>query len=87
MTCRHENFEANVAVGRLEDSGRFMCEIRVHCTACKSPFQFLGLQPGIDLNGASVSMDGLEANIAICPQGMQPNPFQQMAHGLEKFDG
>lgn len=78
MTCKHMNFEANVAVARIEDKGRFMAEIRVHCKDCGVPFQFMGLKPGLDFNGATVSLDGLEANIGIHPQGQQPNPLQQL---------
>lgn len=81
------NFDASVAVARLEDSGRFMAEIRIHCTGCGKPFQFLGLEPGLDMNGARVSLDGLEANIAICPQGAKPSPLQSMSFNIQKFDG
>ena len=66
----HEDFDATVAVARLEDTGRFMCEVRIKCVGCGVPFQF----PGLDLDGARVSIDGLEANIAICPNGMKPSP-------------
>lgn len=87
MTCEHKDFEAKVAVARLEDTGRFMCDVRIHCTECGVPFQFLGLEPGLDLDGARVSVDGLEANIAICPKGLRPSPLQRIAYGVEKFDG
>ena len=80
--CKHEDFAANVAVARLEDSGRFMAEITVKCAQCGKPFQFLGLEPGLDLNGARVSLDGLEANIAISPQGTRAAPI----HGLMGYD-
>lgn len=76
--CAHENFAATVNVARLEDTGRFMAEVRVRCTQCNRPFQFLGLEAGLDLNGARVSVDGLEANIAICPQGEQLSPLDNM---------
>lgn len=85
-SCKHFNFDAKVAVARLEDSGGFMAEIRIHCTDCGIPMQFLGLDPGIDLQGARVSVDGLEANIAICPQGAKPNPLQRMAFNIRRFD-
>lgn len=74
--CKHHKFDAQCRVARLEDSGRFIFEVNVHCMDCGTPFQFLGLQPGLNLNGATVSIDGLEASIAICPQGVQPNPLQ-----------
>ena len=85
--CKHMNFNASVGVARLEDTGGFMAEIRVHCTECGKPFQFLGLEPGIDTSGARVSIDGLEANIAICPQGARPSPLQSMAFGITRFEG
>lgn len=66
--CKHEQFEAKVAVHRLEDSGRFSADIQIICVACKEPFRFLGLPPGIDLNGATVSVDGTEARLAIGPK-------------------
>jgi hypothetical protein len=85
--CAHLNFEASAKIARLEDSGQFMCELTVHCSDCGLPFQFLGLEPGLDLNGARVSIDGLELNAAICPQGSRPNPLQSMAYGIRRFDG
>lgn len=85
--CKHMNFEAKVGVARLEDVGGFMAEIRIHCADCMQPFQFLGLEPGCDTQGARVSVDGLEANIAIVPQGSSPNPLQRMAYSIGKFDG
>lgn len=86
-TCKHMNFSASVGVARLEDTGGFMAEIRVQCAECGLPFQFLGLEPGIDMQGARVSIDGLEANIAIVPQGARPNPLQRMAYNNTRFDG
>ena len=65
------DFAANVAVARLEDSGGFMAEITVRCSACGLPFQFLGL----------------EACIAIVPQGTRPNPLQRIAYDVAAFDG
>lgn len=85
MSCQHKEFAANVTVARLEDSGKFIAEIKVSCAQCQTPFQFLGLQPGFDFNGATVSLDGLEANIAIAPQGIVPNPLQTMMNG-RRFD-
>lgn len=74
--CAHHSFEAHCAVARLEDSGRFMLEVKVQCAECGTPFQFKGLEPGLNLDGATVSLDGLEANLAICPQGARPTPMQ-----------
>lgn len=80
--CPHMAFEAEVKVARLEDVGRFMAEIRVRCTGCGTPFQFLGLEPGIDLNGARVSIDGQEAHIAIAPKGTVLSPLDILGFNL-----
>ena len=73
--CKHKVFEANVEVARLEDSGRFQADVKVGCRICKTPFQFLGLPIGLKLSGAAMSVDGLEARLAIAPQGTVPGPL------------
>jgi hypothetical protein len=86
--CKH-NVRHNVdtRIACLEDSGGFMAEIRITCGDCGKPFQFLGLEPGLDLQGARVSIDGLEANIAIAPEGAKTNPLQRMMYNIQRFDG
>lgn len=65
MKCKHLDFSANVKVNRLKDSGRFSADITIMCVDCKTPFRFLGLPAGLDLDGAAVSVDGTEARLAI----------------------
>jgi len=79
--CKHTNLRTDVAVAVLEDSGRRNAEIKISCTDCGKPFQFLGLPMGLNLNGAACSPDGTEARLAICPQGEQPSPI----HNLKGF--
>lgn len=76
--CKHMKFSALVTVSRLEDTGQFMAEVRMHCVNCALPFQFLGLEPGLDMNGARVSIDGLKASIAICPLGKALSPLDSI---------
>ncbi|MFK8398124.1 hypothetical protein M2D07_006385 [Pseudomonas sp. BGr12] len=78
MACKHNNFDAAVGVARIEDKGRFMAEIRISCRDCGVPMQFMGLTPGLNYDGANVSLDGLEANIGIHPRGQRPNPLQAL---------
>lgn len=78
MSCKHENFEAHVAVARIEDKGRFMADVSIKCRDCGVPMQFMGLEPGMDYNGARVSLDGLEARMGIHPKGQRPNPLQTL---------
>lgn len=85
--CEHKNFRADVDVNRLEDTGQFMADIRIRCFECDLPFEFLGLECGLDLHGARVSIDGQEAHIAIAPRGRKPSPLHRMAFGITKFEG
>jgi hypothetical protein len=73
------NFDAKVAVARIEDIGRFVAEVRIHCADCGVPFQFLGVQPGFNYEHPTVSLDGLEADLPISPQGSQPTPLQGLS--------
>ena len=84
--CEHHKFNASVKVVRIEDTGQFMAEITIECAQCKIPMQFLGLEPGMDMGGARISVDGLEARIAIVPQGTKPDPFHRIAFNINKFD-
>lgn len=89
MTCKHNKnhrVEAKIACFENVENG-FMAEIRIFCGDCGHPFQFQGLEPGIDTHGARVSIDGLEANIAIFPDGARPSPLRRMAFNVKKFDG
>ena len=76
--CKHEAFKATVNVARMQDTGRFVAEISIKCCQCDLPFQFMGLPPGVNFNGATVSLDGKEARIGIYPEGAAPNPLQQL---------
>lgn len=69
VDCKHEEFQVLADVNRLADVGRFTLDLRVGCIQCGKPFRFLGLPIGLDLNGAAVSPDGIEARLAIHPVG------------------
>lgn len=83
--CAHMNFAAKVSVNRIEDIGRFAADITVTGSDCGRPFQFLGLEPGLKINGATVSIDGLEARMAIAPQGAHPSPLQSIGYGVKRM--
>lgn len=68
-SCPHLKFEANVNVGRFEDTGRFMADITVRCASCGEKFRFLGPTAGINWERPSVSIDGLEMRAPIEPEG------------------
>jgi hypothetical protein len=79
--CKHENFDCFCNVARIEDIGRFSVDVTVKCMDCGTPFKFLGLPLGLDLNGACVNFDGTEARLAIAPKGEAIPPI----HGVEGF--
>lgn len=73
--CEHPDFEATVDVHRLKESDAapvdgFMADVRVRCAACKQPFKFLGLELGLNLQGAACSYDREEARLTISPDGL-----------------
>lgn len=86
MSCIHEHFRAEVDVHRLEDTGRFMADVRISCSQCGLPFQFLGVRAGLDMNGVSVDLEGTELRIALRPADAVPDPLRQML-GVKKYDG
>jgi hypothetical protein len=80
MACEHKNFAAKVAVARLTDNDGskvvgFNAEVAISCAECGQPFQFMGLPAGYLACGASMSIDGLRAHLAICPQGEMAAPL------------
>jgi hypothetical protein len=66
--CEHKEFVCSVAVNRMEDIGRFMADVKVSCKQCSEPFRFVGLQAGMDVDGVTVSPDGLTATLAVAPK-------------------
>jgi len=60
---------------RLPDSDRWNVEVRLTCQGCGEPFRFRGLPVGLNLDGAAVSVDGLEARLAVHPAGEEPLPL------------
>lgn len=72
--CKH-NTGVGVYVEHnfLEDVGRYTADIRITCSACLTPFRFLGLPIGLDLTGAAVSPDGTEGRFSLAP-GKEPPP-------------
>ena len=75
--CKHNvRHDAVVRVVYIEDSGRFMAEIRIKCAECHRPFQFIGLPLGLNFGGAAMDPSGQEALLAIAPVGSIPRPLR-----------
>lgn len=67
--CKHESFDCQVTVNRIEDINRFMADVMVKCANCGQPFRFIGLPAGMDYNSPMVSVDGCEGRFPIHPRG------------------
>lgn len=87
MPCEHENFDVMANIGRLTPAPgvpvpmRFQADIRIVCRDCGEPFRFIGLPAGVDLNGASVSIDGTEGRFAIAPRSQVLVPLHDRECG------
>lgn len=73
--CQHPDFDAEVSINRLADTGKFMADVRVQCALCGCRFQFVGIPGGLDFNEPRVSPFGLELRVPIQPFD-QPVPPQ-----------
>lgn len=74
--CIHNkahNVEARI--NYMEDTGQYMADVSVRCADCGQPFRFLGLPLGLNMNGAAMNVDGLEARLAIMPADRVPHPL------------
>ena len=60
----------------MEDTGRYMVDLSIRCMECGTPFQFLGLPLGLNFDGATMSLDGQEAHLAIAPVGRVMRPLE-----------
>jgi len=77
--CPHPNFFASVNIARLEDSGKFVADIRIKCTACEEPFRFVGVAAGLRFDGPTCSIDGTELHAPIEPE------LEKMLHAQASY--
>jgi hypothetical protein len=79
-TCPHAEFHAQCNVLRLVDQHDeskvtgFAVDIRVTCTQCGIPFEWMGLAVGSSPAQPMVSLDGLDLRAPIRPQGSTMAP-------------
>ncbi len=80
MTCEHKEYKAFVSCGPIAgyEGGPIlgiMADVKIECAHCHLPFQFVGLPLGLNTRGATMSVDGQEARLAIAPVGSIPQPL------------
>ena len=76
--CPHLNFDAVVAVNRLNATDRtpadaYSADIKIRCADCDEPFRFIGLQAGLMPNRPMVSVDESELHAPIRPASSDPD--------------
>jgi hypothetical protein len=80
--CLHnKETQVNAQLDYMEDIGRYQLSVKAHCAICGQPFRFQGLELGVNLEGASMSVDGLEGRFAVMPADRIPSPLE----GFRKF--
>lgn len=77
MTCQHEEFHCDAAVGRLStvEGGpitHYCAGVTIKCRQCDQRFQFVGLPMGMSAYRPTVSIDGTELRAPLMPQGQRP---------------
>ena len=72
LCCKHENFRVDANVARIEDVGAFSVDLRIRCTDCDEPFEWVGLPNGYSPYSPTVSIDSQEMRAPIVPQGSKP---------------
>lgn len=70
--CNHPNFKVVANVFRLTDIDDgpvtgFTTDIKVNCSKCDMPFQWLGLAKGVATHEPMISLDGTELRAPIIP--------------------
>lgn len=73
--CKHGQILTDVKFNFLEDTGKYCADVRISCSECGEKFRFIGLPVGVNLSGATVSVDGLEARLAVVPESKGELPL------------
>jgi hypothetical protein len=79
MSCKHEEFNANVAVHRIQKSDlepdeivAYQADIKVECRQCGQPFEFFGLPMGMSFYQPTISIDGQVMRVPLIIPGTKP---------------
>lgn len=79
--CKHEHFEAHVDVNRVGegdppvgDPKGYLAEIKIRCTQCDTPFEFIGADAGLQWDKPATTPDAQTLRAPIRPKGSQILP-------------
>ena len=76
MSCEHKDFVAVVVVHRLEDQKAFFAEIKIQCSHCDLPFEFIGVDEGQSGEGPMCALNShfQELIVPVRPKGSKGFP-------------
>jgi hypothetical protein len=86
--CEHHNFVAMADIARCTRSEddptvvAYYCELKIRCTDCNTPFEFIGIPMGLSPGQPRCSVNAQEARIPIKPVG-ETMPLDVMGFGVE----
>lgn len=80
MACEHLNFDGSIGVHRLSTVvdgpiDAYCAEVRIKCSDCGLPFEFIGVPQGLSGKQPMASIDFQELNCPIAPQGEKVRDF------------
>ena len=74
--CKHDNFHAHVDVTRVGDADPpvgmpkgYLAEVKINCTECGSPFEFIGVDAGLRWDKPMATPDAQTLRAPIRPKG------------------
>lgn len=67
--CPHFNFQANVNVARIEDTGLKYAHLTVRCTDCGKPAQFRGVPWGLSPDQPMAAVGDEEVRLPFLCEG------------------
>lgn len=78
--CTHNvAHTVDVKINYMEDTGQFMADVSIRCAQCGQPFRFLGLPLGLNMGGATMDIDGLQARLAVAPADRTMHPMEGLS--------
>jgi hypothetical protein len=89
--CVHKNFQVVANISRCTRSDddqtvvAYYCELRVKCTDCTKPFEFIGLPMGMGPSEPRCSVDAQEARMPIKPFG-ETMPIDVTGYGVHFYE-
>lgn len=74
INCEHKNIQAYVDVNRIEDKKAFIAAVKIECTDCNMPFEFIGVEAGMMFDKPMCNVTAQTLLAPIKPKGSDVMP-------------